>query len=82
MHRVVNGVRVELTEAEIVVRLAEEAAWAEDRRLNRYKDQRSAAYAAEMPIADQLEALLEGGKRLDDIKTKYAEIKGRFPKPE
>ncbi len=92
MHKVVNGIVIELTEEEAVARLAEEQAWAEAKAaaaLVAYREQRVAEYP---PIGDQLDAILKSiqllidqkilspSSEMVDILTKVADVKAKYPK--
>lgn len=62
-----------------------EAAYAKyqaEREATEYQRLRKAAYDAEMPLGDQLDAILKGGDALAAMQAKHAEIKTRYPEPE
>ena len=43
-----------------------------------YARRRAAEYP---PVGEQLDALLEGGQKLAELKARIAAVKGRYPKP-
>lgn len=88
MHKMVNGVRVELTKEEIKIREQEEAKATV--KIGKYATSRMKAYS---PIGDQLDAIwkqmaymrLNGVdlcKAADEELGKYLAVKREFPKPE
>ncbi len=79
--KMVDGVVVQLSPAEEAERDAEEAKFAEYQAANGFKERRRAAIAAQMPVDLQLEALLDGGQKLTDLRATYAAIKAAHPKP-
>lgn len=47
-----------------------------------YAELRRKAYDREMPIRDQLDAIMKGGDALDEMRRRALAIKARIPKPE
>ena len=80
LYKMVDGKRVELTEAEYdqreIDRLAQEQLLAEQERI-RYKEQRIKGYGS---IGDQLDMIYHKG--LDAWKAHIATVKSKYPKPE
>ena len=74
--KLVNGVRIELTEKEVVARKAEELAWKKKHEATAYIRKRQAEYPS---IPDQLDTIYHHG--LDVWKAEIKKIKDKHPKP-
>lgn len=75
-HKVVNGVNVNLTDAEIAAREAEIKAWQSEYAKIAYIDNRRLAYPG---FAEQLDLIYHKG--IDEWKLVIKAIKDTYPKP-
>ena len=76
MHRIVNGKRVDMTEAEILATKEEWAKAAEQKAKTAYIAKRVAEYGS---MGDQLDMIFHDG--IEAWKTHIAAVKAKYPKP-
>lgn len=78
-HHIINGQKVDFTDAEEKARDAEEKAFLVEQAKTLYIEQRVGAYP---PIGDQLDALWKGGDDADAMKVLVNKVKSDYPKPD
>jgi len=76
MNKMVNGVVVAMTDAEITARNAEIAACEAEEAANGYKNKRANEYPS---VADQLDEIYHNG--IESWKTTIKAVKDKYPKP-
>ena len=76
MNKLINGVVVAMTDAEITARNAEIAAFKVEEAANGYKTERANEYPS---VVDQLDEIYHSG--IDSWKTTIKAVKDKYPKP-
>ena len=78
LHKMVDGVRVEMTPEEEAAIRAEWSANDAKQAATAYIENRRGEYP---PIGDQLDALWKGGQAQQDMLEKVMAVKAKYPKP-